>query len=157
MKREKSIKILKILFKYNFTIKLPKNAIIIMTMIFHDFRWLSGGRRWEGPLPVRGNLGTGWAPFQQPNSFQELFNMQNTKYTSWIMQEWRDTKKQDANYENTKNQGCNTLSLQRRNQEKDRGNPSQPGGPSSRGQRIRESRVRSNHRIVKLKNYQSGF
>ena len=28
------IKILKILFKYNFTIKLPKNAIIIMTMIY---------------------------------------------------------------------------------------------------------------------------
>ena len=40
MKREKSIKILKIFFKYNFTIKWPKNAIIIMTMIsmiFQDF------------------------------------------------------------------------------------------------------------------------
>ena len=35
--REKSIKMFKILFKGNFTIKLPKNAIIIITMIFHDF------------------------------------------------------------------------------------------------------------------------
>ena len=68
-----------------------------------------------------------------PNSFQQQFNMQNT---SWNMQEWKDTKKQDANYENTKNQGCNMLSLQQRKQEKDRGNPPQPGGPSSRGRRI---------------------
>ena len=37
MKRKKSIKPLKILFKYNFTIKWPKNAIIIIAMIFHDF------------------------------------------------------------------------------------------------------------------------
>ena len=37
MKRGKSIKILKILFEYNFTIKWPKNAIIIMAMTFHDF------------------------------------------------------------------------------------------------------------------------
>ena len=31
------IKPLKILFKYNFTIKWPTNVIIIMAMIFHDF------------------------------------------------------------------------------------------------------------------------
>ena len=34
LRQEKSIKLLKILFKYKFTIKLPKMAIIIMTMIF---------------------------------------------------------------------------------------------------------------------------
>ena len=38
---EKPIKILKILFKYNFTTKLPKNAIIVMAMIFNDFPWFS--------------------------------------------------------------------------------------------------------------------
>ena len=52
---------------------------------------------------------------QSPNSFKQQFNMQNT---SWNMLEWRDTKKQDAKYENTKNQSRNMLSLQQRKQEK---------------------------------------
>ena len=78
---------------------------------FYDLRWLSGGSRsWE-PSPFGGIWVAFWSPFHQPNSFLELFNMQNT---SWNMQEWRDTKKQDANYENTKNQGCNMPSLQRK-------------------------------------------
>ena len=41
MKQTKSIKTLKILFKYNFTINLPKNAIIIMAMIFPWFPMIS--------------------------------------------------------------------------------------------------------------------
>ena len=56
MKQKKSIKIFKISFKYNSTIKLPKNAIIIMAMIFHDF-WIFGpttnGLYW----PINGLIG----------------------------------------------------------------------------------------------------
>ena len=40
-KRKKSSKPFKILFKYNFTIKWQKNAIIMLAMIFHDFPWFS--------------------------------------------------------------------------------------------------------------------
>ena len=77
-------------------------------MIFDGF---PGGPGAEQPWPFDGIWVAFWSPFHQPNSFQELFNMQNT---SWNMQEWRDTKKQDANYENTKNQSCNVSSLQRK-------------------------------------------
>ena len=125
---------------------------------FDDFWWL-GGRletSWfsmlfrgvpDGRAPCR-MMVFGIVPgphCHPPNSFQQQFNMQNT---SWNMQEWRDTKKQDANYENTKNQSCNMSSLQRKIKavtcsHNNRGtrrniepNPSQPGGPSSRGRRI---------------------
>ena len=56
MKRTNLIKPLKLLFKYNFTINWPKNAIIIMTMIFHEFRaWkllpLGTPKNWTRPTP----------------------------------------------------------------------------------------------------------
>ena len=43
----------------------------------HDFRWLSGGAGAEHRWPDDG-IGVR-APFHQPNSFQELFNMQNRR------------------------------------------------------------------------------
>ena len=85
-KRTNSIKPLNLLFKYNFTIKLPKTAIIIMAMIFHDFQWfsmiflkthgsrlvaqascLTAKRRWfgeSGPEGIRTNYFLGYGPHE---------------------------------------------------------------------------------------------
>ena len=92
----------------------------------HDFQWFSGGSQTGGRPAIPSYLGHFVGPI--PSSKQFPAAIQHAKY---IMKHAgiKDTKKQDANYENTKNQGCNMPSLQQRKQEKDRADASQLGAP----------------------------
>ena len=74
MKQKKSIKPLKILFKYKITIKWPKNAIIILAMIFHDFPVRgSGGARVRPPRTLY--VYSFWAPIRNYNTILKHLEM----------------------------------------------------------------------------------
>ena len=105
---------------------------------FDDFWWLGDKLEiswflmaFRGALELRAQCRRkvfGIVPGPHSNSQTVGVAIQHAN-TLWNIQEWRDTKKQDAHYENTKNQSCNMLSLQKRKQEKNRADASQLGAP----------------------------
>ena len=100
-------------------------------MIFDGF---PGGPGAEGALPGGGNLDAGWAPFQQPNSFQELFNICKVHHETCRYEGIRKSRMQITKIRKIKAVICSHYN--RGSRRKDRAKPSQPGGPSSRGRRI---------------------
>ena len=82
---------------------------------FGDFSWPFWVTTDLAPRLVEAKCVGPWAPFQQPNSWS---SDSTCKIHFETYRNKGIRKNQDANYENTKNQGCNMISSKQRSQDK---------------------------------------